>query len=328
MQWSVPGPQHRGLARTLRARPCFSPRLRAGDPASGPAGSYDRAMRWSLSPRGPASRANTQRNARATAERFARWQPARDSLWALLERHVTPGACVAVVGAGNGHTVPLRRLAERSLRVDLIDLDVRALRDARGRLPDDLRRRVEVIREDATAGLADELVTKAARGELPAAREAPSTPLGKGAYDLVVGDLLYSQLLYPALRDTTLPRERVGVVLARIDRPLVASVVRRLHASVSPGRVVVHVHDPLGWWRDHLQPVSLEEILAAAASDIGAALELVARGHGPSACDPRAIAIESGIEPVETALWRWPFQDGVDYLACATVTRPAGPPLH
>ena len=28
---------------------------------------------------------------------------------------------------------------------------------------------------------------------------------------------------------------------------------------------------------------------------------MVARGHGPSACDPRAIALEAGIEPVETA---------------------------
>ena len=74
--------------------------------------------------------------------------------------------------------------------------------------------------------------------------------------------------------------------------------------------------------------MTLEQILHAAESDAEAALELVARGHGPSACDPRAISIEDGIEPLETVFWRWPFQDGVDYLACATVTRPAGPPLH
>jgi len=280
-------------------------------------------MRWSLSERGgPASRANAQRNARGGDERLERWRPARDALWAVLERHLTPGACVAVVGAGNGHDVPLRRLAERALRVDLIDLDARAARGARKRLPDDLRRRVEVIREDVTAGVADELVTTAAAGDLPGVREAPPTALGKGAYDLVIGDLLYSQLLYPALRDTPLPRERIGVILARIDRPLVASVVRRLHESAAPGRVVVHVHDPLGWWDDHVQPVSLDEIFAAAATDVDAALALVARGHGPSACDPRAIALEQGIAVAETAFWRWPFQPGVDYLACATVTRP------
>jgi hypothetical protein len=280
-------------------------------------------MRSPLARSGPATRANTQRNARAKAERLTRWQPARDALWAVLERHLWPGACVAVVGAGNGHDVPLRRLAERSLRVDLIDLDARAARGARGRLPGDLRRRVDVVREDVTAGIADELVAEAVRGDLP-----PATALGKGDYDLVIGDLLYSQLLYPALRDTALPRERIGVVLERTDRPLVASVVRRLHASVVRGRAVVHVHDPLGWWDDHVQPVTLDEILAAAAVDVESALALVARGHGPSACDPRAISTEAGIEPVETAFWRWPFQDGVDYLACATVTYPAAPPLH
>jgi SAM-dependent methyltransferase len=281
-------------------------------------------MRWPFSARGPASRANAQRNARGTVERLERWRPARDALWDLLDRYVPPDARVAVVGAGNGDDVPLRRLAERSARVDLVDLDAKAARRARGRLPGDLRGRVDVVREDVTAGIADELVTTAAGGDLPAVREAPLTPIGRGAYDVVVGDLLYSQLLYPALRDTALPRERVGVVLARIDRPLVASVVRRLHASVAAGGAVVHVHDPLGWWDDHVQPVTLDEILAAAATDIDAALALVAKGHGPSACDPRAIALEAGVEPVETALWRWPFQRGVDYLACATVTRPGG----
>ena len=285
-------------------------------------------MRWSIWARGPASRANAERNARGTAERLDRWLPARDALWDLLDRYVPPDARVAVVGAGNGDDVPLWRLAERSARVDLVDLDAKAARRARGRLPGDLRRRVDVVREDVTAGIADELVATAAGGDLPAVREAPPTPIGRGGYDVVVGDLLYSQLLYPALRDTALPRERVGVVLARIDRPLVASVVRRLHASVAAGGVVVHVHDPLGWWDDHVQPVTLDEILAAAATDIDATLALVAKGHGPSACDPRAIALEAGVEPLETALWRWPFQRGVDYLACATVTRPSGPRLH
>ena len=284
-------------------------------------------MRLSLQRGGPASRANAQRNARGTEARLLRWEPARDALWALLDAYVKPGACVAVVGAGNGHDVPLRRLAERASRVDLIDVDGRAARGARARLPGPLRGRVEVLREDVTGGVADELVTIAARGDLPPVREAPAGPLGEGGYDVVIGDLLYSQLLYPALRDTALPRERVGVVLARIDRPLVASVVRRLHAS-APAGVVVHVHDPLGWWDDHVQPVSLGEILAAAATDSDAAHELVARGHGPTACDPRAIAIETGLEPIATAFWRWPFQEGVDYLACATVTRPGGASLH
>ena len=278
-------------------------------------------MRWPIPARGPASRANTQRNARATAARLERWRPARDALWTLLDPFVAAGARVAVVGAGNGHDVPLRRLAERTGRVDLIDLDTRAARGARGRLSADLRERVTVVRQDVTAGIADELTRIAARGDLPAPREAPLEPVGAGGYDVVIGDLLYSQLLYPALRDSPLQPERVGVVLARIDRPLVTSVVRRLHSS-APGGVVVHVHDPIGWWAGHPQRVTLEEILEAAETDTDAALALVARGHGPTACDPRAIALELGCAPVATALWRWPFQEGVDYLACATVTRP------
>lgn len=278
-------------------------------------------MRSLLSPRGPASLANAKRNARATAARLERWRPARDSLWALLDPFVSDGARVGVVGAGNGHDVPLRRLTERAAHVDLIDLDARAARGARGRLPADLRERVAVVRQDVTAGLADRLVRAAVRGGLPEPREAPLEPVGSGDYDVVIGDLLYSQLLYPALRDSALQPERIGVVLARIDRPLVSSVVRRLHAS-APGGVVVHVHDPLGWWAGHPQRVTLEEILAAAAADTEEALALVARGRGPTACDPRAIALELGCEPIATALWRWPFQDGVDYLACGTVTRP------
>jgi hypothetical protein len=278
-------------------------------------------MRWPFSVGGLASRANMQRNARATAARLERWTPARDALWQLLDPYVVAGVRVAVVGAGNGHDVPLRRLAERAGHVDLIDLDARAARGARGRLPVELRERVAVVREDVTAGIADALVRVAVGGDLPAPQEAPLEPVGSGGYDVVIGDLLYSQLLYPALRDSPLQPERVGVVLARIDRPLVASVVRRLHLS-APGGVVVHVHDPLGWWAGHPQRVTLEEILEAAATDTDAALALVARGHGPSACDPRAIALELGCEPVATALWRWPFQDGVNYLACATVVRP------
>ena len=148
-----------------------------------------------------------------------------------------PARCVAVVGAGNGHDVPLRRLAERSLRVDLIDLDARAARGARKRLPDDLRaaRRGDPRgRHGGRRGRARDDGRGAAT--CPACARRRRRALGKGGYDLVIGDLLYSQLLYPALRDTSLPRERIGVVLARIDRPLVASVVRRLHASASPGR--------------------------------------------------------------------------------------------
>src|SRR3954451_5303885 len=117
---------------------------------------YDRPMRWPIPARGPASRANSRRNARGTAARLERRAPARDALWAVLAPSVAAGCRVAVAGAGNGHDLPLRRLAERAGQVDLIDLDARAARGARGRLPPELRGRVGVVRQDVTDGIADE----------------------------------------------------------------------------------------------------------------------------------------------------------------------------
>jgi hypothetical protein len=46
------------------------------------------------------------------------------------------------------------------------------------------------------------------------------------------------------------------------------------------------------------------------------ALALVATGLRPIGTDPRP-ALAGRI--VETALWRWPFAAGVDYLVCASV---------
>src|SRR4051812_391441 len=102
-------------------------------------------MRWLISSRGPASRANARRNARATTARVERWRPARDALWALLDAYVDDGARVAIVGAGNGHDVPLARLAGRASCVNLVDLDGGAARGARARLSAELRERVVVV---------------------------------------------------------------------------------------------------------------------------------------------------------------------------------------
>lgn len=57
--------------------------------------------------RAPATIANTARNARAEIDRHARWAPARDALWQLLQRQLKDGARVAVVGAGNCDDLPL-----------------------------------------------------------------------------------------------------------------------------------------------------------------------------------------------------------------------------
>ncbi len=101
---------------------------------------------------------------------------------------------------------------------------------------------------------------------------------------------------------------------------LTRAVVARLHASAPR---VVHVHDPIAWWDGHEQPVALEEILAVAGHDgPEAALALAARGVGPRESDPRAALADLGLSPAATALWRWPFAPGVDYLACATLAAP------
>jgi hypothetical protein len=110
---------------------------------------------------------------------------------------------------------------------------------------------------------------------------------------------------------------RRDALLARWCPLLTRATVARLHASAP---LVVHVHDPLAWWAGHDQTVDLEPILRVAEGE-GAevALTTVARGIGPVESDPKEALRSSGIETRATALWHWPFSEGVDYLACATL---------
>ena len=239
------------------------------------------------------------------------------------------GARVAVLGAGNADDLPLRRIAARAGSVTLIDLDAKAARSARRRLPWRFRRRIEVVEHDVTGGAADRILLAAVRGEEPGVVTAPESQLPGAPYDLAIGDLLYSQLLYPALVDLGVEEERRAAVLRHHAPSLTHATVARLHASAP---AVVHVHDPLAWWEGHEQPADLDHILRLAeGDDLEAALDAVARGLGPTESDPRAALGSLGLAPSATALWRWPFVDGVDYLACATLaasvsdgaTRPA-----
>ena len=126
------------------------------------------------------------------------------------------GASVAVCGAGNCDDLPLRRLVEHAGRVDLLDLDPASCRAAVRRVPRGERGRVRVLEVDASDGLADRIVASAGRGEPalppPAAdlERVAAAPLGDPPYDVVVGDLLYSQLLFPGLRDLELGRRRAS----------------------------------------------------------------------------------------------------------------------
>jgi hypothetical protein len=277
--------------------------------------------------RAPCRVANASRNAEAGFGRWRRWGPARDSLWDFVAPLIEDGARVAIVGAGNGDDLPLRRIAQRAGSVTLIDLDPLAARRARQRLGRSERAKVDVIGHDVTEGAADAIVLATLADDAAneasdllhlAAEQCGEGRLLPGApYDLVIGDLFYSQLLYPALVDLGVDSDRRAETLVRHAPPLTRGVVARLHASAPR---VVHVHDPIAWWDGHEQPVALAEILAAATGpDPEDALALAARGVGPHESDPRAALADLGLSPTATALWRWPFAPGVDYLACATL---------
>lgn len=268
---------------------------------------------------GSAADANAARNARRETGRRARWAPARGALWAVLEPRLVPGARVAVVGAGNGDDVPLGRIAAVASTVALVDIDARTADRARGRVRRGLRRRIRVFEHDVTAGVADRVVGEARLGTQPAVTPpdpASAEPLPGGPYDLVVGDLLYSQLLYPALLDAGVPADVRRAAIDREGARLTRAVVARLHASAP---VVVHVHDRACWGNGYPQPVELEDVLDAADDGVAGGLALAARAKGPREADPRPAVEALGLRIDETRLWRWPFVPGVDYLVVATV---------
>jgi hypothetical protein len=276
-----------------------------------PAGRADRVT-------ASATAANVARNARADIGRRRRWAPARDALWASVA-HLVADARVAVVGAGNADDLPLGRLARVAGRVVLLDVDAHAAAAARRRLPRTERRRVGVLEHDVTLGVADRIVCAAAAGDAPPVWAVAPVPLPDGPHDLVIGDLFYSQLVYPGLVDAGVPGEVADAIGADVGPRLTAAVVARLHASAP---AVLHVHDPLAWWPGHAQPVTLDAVLALAGRDPEAAVRLAATGRGPQGWDPRAALERLGLPILDTTLWRWPFAPGVDYLACATLSGP------
>jgi hypothetical protein len=269
--------------------------------------------------------ANAANNAKGDDIRHRRWAPAREAAWALLDGCVPSGARLAVAGAGNGDDLPLTRLARRAGRVDLLDLDAGALRVARRRVSWDRRHAVQAIEQDVTGGAADVVVRAAvaaggARARGTAAPVVPAGAVGEGPYDVVVCDLLLTQLLYPALRRGGLDGPAIDAVLLRDGQGLTDAVVARLHAA-APGGTVVILHDLLGWWDGHPQPFTLDEVLARGAADPAAALALAVRGSLPYGCDPWLASRRAGAEVTETRLWRWPFAPGADYVVFGLVTR-------
>jgi hypothetical protein len=161
--------------------------------------------------------ANRARNSLATPDRRDRWRTVRDRLWNVLDPHMASDARGAIIGAGNADDIPLTRILTRARRVDLSDLDQVATKRALYRESPRLRARARVIREDVTGGAADAIVPGARRTGPPRTTRALDAPIGGGEYDMVIGDLFYSQLLYPALLDRGLSGET-----RRSYRPAVA----------------------------------------------------------------------------------------------------------
>jgi hypothetical protein len=268
--------------------------------------------------RQPATAANVRRNASGRADRSIRWVAARDALWAVLDPLVRPGAAVAVVGAGNCDDLPLTRLAERAGHVDLMDLDVSAPAAAIGREPRELQVKLRAVATDVTGGLADRIVRAVAAGRMAPVPVQDWAPLGTAPYDVVVGDLFYTQLLYPGLLDAGVAEERIAIALRTYGAALTGLAVSRLQATARGG-VVVHVDDPVAWWDGHDQPFTPDQVLAAAARGADDALRLIETGNRPIGADPRDALAALGVPVRRTAFWVWRFAPRVDYLVCASV---------
>ncbi len=244
--------------------------------------------------------ANARRNSAGSALRLWRWRGARAAAWALLERHVARGAAVAVVGAGNGHDLPLRRLGHRAGRLDLIDVDERALKRTRRRL------RLGGVRaggitQDVTHGAADAILRHVIAGQ--PMRPSRAAPVGRPPYDVVIADQFLSQLLYPALSDSHLSPRAVSAALRTHGQVLTNAVVAGLAAS-APGGLLICIEDVLGWWAGHDQPFTIDEALAAADLELRQPRQAGARvqradsagsgGHGGGRPGVLALAVRAG----------------------------------
>jgi len=238
-----------------------------------------------------AGHANRRRNRRAPADRAVRWRHARDELWCVLDPLVAGGARVAVVGAGNGDDVPLARQPRR------------------------VRAKLTAVEEDVTAGVAERVAAAIVAGHAVRDDLVPRSPVGTGGYDVVVADLLYTQLLFPALLDAEVEPERRTPALQRHGQRLTDGVVRRLHAS-SRGHVV-HVHDVAGWWPGHPQPLTPAEVLAPAPGPAA----LVHRLGRPAGCDVRGSVARTKDPVTSERWWTWPFAADTTYLVRGIVAR-------
>ncbi len=171
--------------------------LRPAACAPAPSESSPRAARSAGDP------ANTARNARGRVSvgMLAGHRPARRCGAFLDPFTARTVRAWRSSGAGNGDHDPARADRRRAGEVALIDLDGPAIRAARRRQPTSRcapDRCGRARRHRRRCGRDRDRRRRTARSRAPVLCEAP---LPGAPYDLVVGDLLYSQLLYPALVD-------------------------------------------------------------------------------------------------------------------------------
>lgn len=261
--------------------------------------------------------ANARNNAMYQELRFERWAGVRDALWRLVDPLLADDARVAIIGGGSCDDVPLARIAARAACVDLVDFDSSSTDRALARVgtDSDSRASVRVLEEDVTGGCAD-MILHAVRDEtpLPDALPLPHGPLGDGGYDLVIGDMLYTQLLHAGLIALDVFGERQHELMRRYDPHLTNALVRRIQTSLANGGHAVHVHDVACWASDHSQPIELEEALA---DPIWAFPRLLRHDN----CDPHLVLGRMRANIRGSAWWEWPFEPNKRFLVRATVAR-------
>ncbi|MCW2972051.1 MAG: hypothetical protein JWN72_324 [Thermoleophilia bacterium] len=260
-----------------------------------------------------AQRANVVNNARFQDLRLERWSATRDALWALVDRHLGAGARVLIVGAGNGDDLPLQRLADRAGSVTLVDIDAEAAARARARVTGAAQARITFHEHDVTGGAAEVIVASIVAGaDHPTDLDLPTGAIAGGDFDLVLGDMLYTQLLQPALVQLRLPGARQLEYMRAFDGRLTEALVQRLQRSAAPQGRVVHVHDVACWSGSHDQPMELEEALSAPEPSW-------ARLKRHDQCDPQLALERLRVLTVDRAWWEWPFEPNKRFLARGTV---------
>jgi hypothetical protein len=259
--------------------------------------------------------ANARNNAMHQELRLERWRGVRDAVWELVDTVLAAGARVALVGAGSCDDVPLARIATRATAIDLLDFDPTSTARAVARLGVGPRARVRARELDVTGGSAD-LVLAAVRDDapLPDALPLPYGPFDDAPYDLIIGDMLYTQLLHAGLLALDVHGERQQRLMQRYDPHLTNALVQRIQSSLAPGGHAIHVHDVACWTDRHPQPVTLDQALERPDGRF----ELLRRHD---ACDPHLVLERLGARIVRTQWWRWPFEPKKEFLVRATVTR-------